>query len=50
MKKWEIFVKIGENNWKSIGIFNKMQTFETIKEYLTADYEVKIVPITKKTV
>ena len=47
MKEWKIKFKDGEK-WIELGVFNKMQTMETIKEYMKTDYEVTIVPIRKE--
>lgn len=44
MKEWKIKIKNGEN-WVELGVFNKMQTMETVKEYLKTDYELVIMPI-----
>lgn len=47
MKEWLILVK-KEDKTTVLGQFNKMQTMETIKEYMKTDYEVTIVPIKKE--
>ena len=47
MREWKIKFKDGEK-WIELGVFNKMQTIETIKEYLKTNYELEIVPIKRK--
>jgi hypothetical protein len=47
MKEWKIKIKKNEK-WVELGVFNKMQTQETLKEYLKTDYEIYIIPIKKK--
>lgn len=47
MKEWKIKIKDRER-WVELGVFNKMQTMETIKEYLKTDYELAIVPVKRK--
>lgn len=47
MKEWKIKFKDGEK-WIELGVFNKMQTIETIKEYLKTNYELAIVPIKRE--
>lgn len=47
MKEWLVLVKKGEKA-TVLGQFNKMQTIETIKEYMKTDYEVTIVPIKRR--
>ena len=44
MKEWKIKIK-NCDKWVELGIFNKMQTIETIKEYLKTNYELAIIPI-----
>ena len=47
MKEWVVIVKKGEKT-TVLGQLNKMQTIETIKEYMKTDYEVAIVPVKKE--
>ncbi|MBR4003854.1 MAG: hypothetical protein IKI95_07405 [Clostridia bacterium] len=46
MKEWIVIVKKGEKA-TVLGQLNKMQTTETIKEYMKTDYEITIIPINK---
>lgn len=47
MKEWKIKINKGDK-WIELGVFNKMQTTETIKEYMKTDYEITIVPVKKE--
>ena len=47
MKEWVVIVKNGEKA-TVLGQLNKMQTMETVKEYMKTDYEVTIVPVKKE--
>lgn len=46
MKEWVVIVKKGEKGIV-LGQLNKLQTTETIKEYMKTDYEITIIPINK---
>ena len=46
MKEWVVIVKKGEKA-TVLGQLNKMQTTETVKEYMKTDYEITIIPINK---
>lgn len=47
MKEWEIRVK-EKDKWVSIGVFNKMQTQETLLEYMKTKFSIMLVPIKKE--
>ena len=47
MKEWAIIVK-KDGKRTFLGQLNKLQTTETIKEYMKTDYEITIVPIKKE--
>lgn len=47
MKEWEIRIK-EKDKWVSIGVFNKMQAYETVKEYMKTDYSVLMMPIHRR--
>lgn len=47
MKEWEIRIQ-EKDKWISLGVFNKMQAQETIKEYMKTNYSVMLVPIVKE--
>ena len=47
MKEWEIRIK-EKDKWVSIGVFNKMQAHETVKEYMKTDYSVLMIPIQRR--
>ena len=47
MKEWEIRIK-EKDKWVSIGVFNKMQAHETVKEYMKTDYSVLMMPIHRR--
>lgn len=47
MKEWVVIVEKG-GKVTALGQLNKMQTMETIKEYMKTDYSVTIIPVKKE--
>lgn len=47
MKEWIITVEKG-GKVTVLGRLNKMQTMETIKEYMKTEYSISIIPVKKE--